>query len=80
MVLEEVNKIVGSDLQRVQLSKYSVDKNGMNASLEFDSYASRAQISLILRQEFEKKNLTAAARQMRLDPAGDQKDGRFNNL
>ncbi|MEY4946967.1 MAG: protein translocase subunit SecD, partial [Planctomycetota bacterium] len=80
MVLEEVNKIVGSDLQRVQLSKYSVDKNGMNASLEFDSYASRAQISLILRQEFEKKNLTAAARQMRLDPAGDQKDGRFNKM
>ena len=80
MVLEEVNKIVGSDLQRVQLSKYSVDKNGTNASLEFDSYASRAQISLILRQEFEKKNLTAAARQMRLDPAGDQKDGRFNKM
>ena len=80
IVLEEVNKIVGSDLQRVQLSKYSVDKNGMNASLEFDSYASRAQISLILRQEFEKKNLTTAARQMRLDPAGEQKDGRFNKM
>ena len=80
IVLEEVNKIVGSDLQRVQLSKYSVDKNGMSASLEFDSYASRAQISLILRQEFEKKNLTTAARQMRLDPAGEQKDGRFNKM
>jgi len=80
IVLEEVNKIVGSDLQRVQLSKYSVAKDGMNASLEFDSYASRAQISLILRQEFEKKNLTTAARQMRLDPAGEQKDGRFNKM
>jgi SecD/SecF fusion protein len=80
VVLEEVNKIVGSDLQRVQLAKYSVDKNGMSASLEFDSYASRAQISLILRQEFEKKNLTTAARQMRLDPAGEQKDGRFNKM
>jgi SecD/SecF fusion protein len=80
VVLEEVNKIVGTDLQRVQLAKYSVDKNGMSASLEFDSYASRAQISLILRQEFEKKNLTTAARQMRLDPAGEQKDGRFNKM
>ncbi|MCY2941489.1 MAG: protein translocase subunit SecD [Planctomycetota bacterium] len=79
-VLEEVNNIVGSDLQRVQLSKYSVDKNGMNASLEFDSYASRAQITNILRQEFEKKNLTTLARQMRLDPAGEQKDGRFNKM
>ena len=80
MVLEEVNKIIGSDLQRVQLSKYTVDKSGMSANLDFDSYASRAQISLILRQELEKKNLTTAARQLRLDPSGEQKDGRFNKM
>jgi SecD/SecF fusion protein len=80
IVLEEVNKIIGSDLQRVQLSKYTVDKSGMSANLDFDSYASRAQVSLILRQELEKKNLTTAARQLRLDPSGEQKDGRFNKM
>jgi len=79
-VLEEVNKLIGEDLQRVQLSSFKIDKNNQSADLQFDSFASRAQISLILRQEFEKKGLSSAARQMRLDPTGEQREGRFNRM
>ena len=79
-VLEEVNKLIGEDLQRVQLSSFKIDKNNQSVDLQFDSFASRAQISLILRQEFEKKGLSSAARQMRLDPTGEQREGRFNRM
>ncbi|MSR32570.1 MAG: protein translocase subunit SecD [Gemmataceae bacterium] len=79
-VLDEVNRLLGPELQRVQLTSYKVDPKGQQASLEFDSFASRAQISMILRQEFEKKNLGQAGRQLRIDPAGEQKEGRFNKM
>lgn len=80
LVLEEVNKLIGEDLKRVQLSSFKIEKTNQAADLQFDSFASRAQISLLLRQEFEKKGLSSAARQMRLDPTGDQKEGRFNRM
>ncbi len=74
-----INTRLGDALEYIELHKYEIDKNNKSATLEFTKpnsdeadYASKAQVTMLLREE--------GLSNFRVEPAGDEKNGRFSKL
>jgi SecD/SecF fusion protein len=91
LVQKEINARLGDKLERIELKSFEIgkiDKDGKRAgeaTLEFsnqektgEAYASRAQVTMLLTDEF--KNAGLDVRQFRLDPASQEVQGRFSKM
>jgi SecD/SecF fusion protein len=83
-VQQEINKTLGDKLKKVELKSYEIDPNNKRAVLEFvdpitklPAFASRAQVSLLLAEEFNRENLTTEAQQFNLEGLGKEREGHF---
>ena len=87
VVQDKINECLvddeGSLLKRVKLAKAEVQPDNKEVYLEFTdpvsgkpTFASRAQVSMLLSKELKQQGLEAAAQQMTLEGLGQEEEGR----
>jgi SecD/SecF fusion protein len=79
-----INTRLGDALEYIELHRYTIDKDNKTATLEFTKprsdepdYASRAQVMMLLREEFRDLGLGS---NFRVEPLGDEQSGRFSKM
>jgi SecD/SecF fusion protein len=84
-VLQDISTLLGTKLKKIELGKFEIAENNQSATLHFidpttgePGYASRAQLTRLLTEEFEKYHLNVGG--FRVDPASDEHQGRFSVL
>jgi SecD/SecF fusion protein len=78
LVLASVNRLLGDELKKIELQKWSIDEPQRTVTLEFSDYASPAQVAMLLQRELRIEGLTSLAQRLRLDKVAshpEEKDG-----
>ncbi len=75
-----INTRLGSALESIELQKYTIDKDDKSATLEFSKPSSRAQVTMLLREE--RMNLLPDEKQLsfRVEPLGEEQNGRYSKM
>jgi SecD/SecF fusion protein len=83
-VQAEISRVLGNRLEKVSLLPPKIDADNQHAILSFvepgsdkPAYASRAQVSLLLTNEFKNQGLESVAQDFVLEGLGQESDGRF---
>ncbi|MGH7225574.1 MAG: protein translocase subunit SecD, partial [Gemmataceae bacterium] len=75
-----INTRLGSALESIELQKYAIEEDGKSATLEFSKPSSRAQVTMLLREE--RMNLLPDEKQLsfRVEPLGEEQNGRYSKM
>ncbi len=75
-----VNRLLGDDLKRIELTSFQIDDAGKGATLTFNEPASTAQVSLLFKQQLEALGLKQEAQQFEVLGKGESADGGFTSM
>jgi SecD/SecF fusion protein len=89
LVLASINRLLGDELKRIELTKKEFDEKNKQITLEFldpetntAAYASPAQVTMLLQRELRAEGLAGLAQHLQLTKAkeGEEKDGRRKSI
>src|SRR5581483_4207321 len=88
LVQASVDRLLGEKLKRIRLKTFTIAANNQSATLEFDdpakpdeaTYASPAQVRMLLERELHTKGLGEQANQFALEGRGEGDNGRFQKM
>src|SRR5262249_12592382 len=76
-----INRLLGEDLQRITLENYKIEPANKHVILNFDGYASPAQVAMLLQRELKNQDLENVSRQISLTKSGeDEEKGRYKAM
>jgi len=81
IVQSSISRLLAGKLQQTELVEYSVEKDGKSAHLIFNTFASPAQVQMLVERQFRRTPaLEAIAGQFTLERLGEEKEGRFKEM
>jgi SecD/SecF fusion protein len=81
IVQSSIGKLLGGKLEQTLMTDYTIGQEGKSADLKFSTYASPAQVTMLLTRQFKRTpGLEAHANQFTLGFTGKEKDGRYEEM